>query len=94
MVEVIWTNQALIDLENIGTYIAQDSERYAQLTITKLFTKTDILKVFPYSGRIVPEKNMDTIRELIDGSYRILYEITEATTIHVLAVHHSSKFLF
>jgi toxin ParE1/3/4 len=93
MAEVIWTNHALADLESIANYIAQGSERYAQLTIQKLFFKTEKLKFFPHSGRMVPEKNKSTIRELIDGNYRIIYEIINENTIYILAVHHSAKLL-
>ena len=37
MAEVIWTESALAALEDIGEYIAKDSVRYAELTVTKLF---------------------------------------------------------
>jgi plasmid stabilization system protein ParE len=56
MVKLIWTDQAINDLGDIGDYIAENSERYAKLTIQKLFERTDILKQFPLTGRIVPEK--------------------------------------
>jgi len=93
MVEIIWTNHALADLESIASFIAQDSDKYAQLTIRKLFTKTDVLKSFPQSGRVVPEKNNTNIRELIEGNYRIIYEVVNESVIYVLTVHHSSKLL-
>lgn len=31
MVKVVWTDSAILDLDNIGEYIAKDSERYAQI---------------------------------------------------------------
>ena len=65
MVKLIWTDQAINDLQDIGEYIAENSENYAKLTIKKLFERTVILKNFPKSGRIVPEKNEENIRELI-----------------------------
>ena len=73
MVKVIWTDQAIHDLDNIGEYIAKDSPRYASLTVERLFHSTDILKTQPKLGRIVPEFNEDTIRELIYKSYRLVY---------------------
>lgn len=33
MVKIIWTDQAIDDLNSIGAYIAQDSSRYASITI-------------------------------------------------------------
>lgn len=56
MVKLIWTDQAIEDLGNIGDYIALNSEKYAKLTIKKLYERTHVLKIFPKSGRIVPEK--------------------------------------
>ena len=35
MVEVIWTDNAIEDLNDIGEYIARDSERYAEITVLK-----------------------------------------------------------
>lgn len=75
MVKLIWTDQAISDLGDIGDYIAETSEKYAKLMVTKLYERTDLLKTFPQAGRIVPEKSEDNVRELIEGSYRIIYEV-------------------
>ena len=48
------------------------------------------LAQFPQSGRIVPEFNDETIRELIYGSYRIIYKIS-GTTCSIVAVIHGSR---
>ena len=37
MVKVVWTESALSDLNDIGEFIAKDSVRYAELTVSKLF---------------------------------------------------------
>jgi toxin ParE1/3/4 len=91
MVKLIWTDQAIEDLGNIGDYIALNSEKYAKFTIKKLYERTDVLKIFPKSGRIVPEKNEENIRELIEGNYRIIYEIFSDELIYVLTVFHSAR---
>jgi plasmid stabilization system protein ParE len=91
MVKLIWTDQAINDLGDIGDYIAENSEKYAKLTVKKLFDRTDILKTFPQAGRIVPEKNDENIRELIEGNYRIIYEIISADQINILTVYHSAR---
>ena len=56
MAKLIWTDHSINDLGDIGDYIAENSEKYAKLTIKKLVERTDILKTFPQAGRIVPEK--------------------------------------
>lgn len=91
MVKLIWTDQAITDLGDIADYIAENSEKYAKLTVKKLFERTDILKTFPQAGRIVPEKNEENLRELIEGNYRIIYEIVSADQINILTVYHSAR---
>jgi addiction module RelE/StbE family toxin len=91
MAKLIWTDHALKDLDDIGEYIAENSDKYARLTIKRLFEKTRILKKFPKTGRIVPEKNQENLRELIEGNYRIIYEIVTADRIYILTVYHSAR---
>ena len=91
MVKLIWTDQAIDDLGDIGDYIAENSESFAKLTVKKLFERVDILKAFPLSGRIVPEKNEETLRELIEGNYRIIYEVISPNQINILTVYHSAR---
>ncbi len=91
MVKLIWADQAIDDLGDIGNYIAESSEKYAKLTVQKLYDRTDILKQFPLAGRIAPEKNNENIRELIEGNYRIIYEIASDDSLYILAVHHSAR---
>lgn len=47
MAKLIWTDQAIDDLGDIGDYIAETSEKYAKLTVQKLYERTDILKNRP-----------------------------------------------
>lgn len=91
MVKLIWTDQAINDLGDIGDYIAENSEKYAKLTVQKLFERTEILKTYPQAGRIVPEKNEENVRELIEGNYRIIYEIASSDQVNILSVYHSAR---
>lgn len=91
MVKVIWTEQAIDDLTNIAQYSSSYSEKYASTIVSKLFNKTNILKTMPRIGRMVPERQHDNIRELIEGNYRIIYEISREDRIEILTVHHSSR---
>jgi addiction module RelE/StbE family toxin len=93
MVKVVWTDFAIRDLNDIGEYIAKDSERYAKVVIQNLFESTDLLESHPKAGRIVPEFNNKNLRELIRGSYRIVYRIVDIYRIDILTVHHSTRLL-
>ena len=91
MVKVIWAERAIDDLTSIAAYSNRYSEKYATFIVSKLFDKVDILKKMPRIGRIVPEKNEENIRELIDGNYRIIYELRGNDRIEILMVHHASR---
>ena len=90
MAEIVWSERALNDLEVIGEYIALDSIRYAEATVKLLFGRTQVLSKSPKIGRVVPEFGNENLRELIEGSYRIVYRINpECTIIEMVTVHHS-----
>jgi addiction module RelE/StbE family toxin len=91
MVKVVWAERAIDDLNNIAEYHSRYSENYASSVVSKLFNKVSILKKMPKVGRKVPERNDERIRELIEGNYRIIYELKDEERIEVLLVHHSSR---
>ncbi len=91
MAQVIWSDSALQDLDDIGEYISKDSLRYAEITVDLLFTSVYILEDHPKAGRIVPEFEIQSIRELIRGNYRVVYQLFDERNIQILAVHHGAK---
>ena len=93
MVEVIWTDSALQDLDDIGEYISRDSERYAEITVELLFSSLSILEDHLKAGRMVPEFEIQSLRELIQVNYRIVYQIVEYHLIQIIAVHHAARLL-
>jgi toxin ParE1/3/4 len=93
MVKVVWTDSAIKDLNDIGEYIARDSQRYAELTVEKLFNSVDILEKNPKAGKMVPEFEDDNIRELIRGSYRIVYHLVNDFRIDILTVHNCARLI-
>ena len=91
MVKVIWTDSAIQDLHDIGKYISNDSPKYAKLTVSSLIDATSILINHPKAGKMVPEFDLQSFRELIWGSYRIVYKIVDYERIDILTVHHSAR---
>ena len=92
MVKFIWTDFAIDDLKSIHEYISKDSKVYADRYIEKLIFRIDQLEHFPLSGRIVPEFGQETIRELIEGNYRIVYKINQGF-IGIVRVQHAARLL-
>ena len=76
MARLRWTTQALDDIEAICRFIARDSEHFARLFANKIIDKATTLESFPKAARIVPESNLDHIREILHGNYRIIYHLT------------------
>lgn len=91
MVKINWTQLALSDLEDIHEYISKDSHRYAQITVNKLYNRVESLKRQPISGRIVPEFEDTSIRELIEGNYRIVHYLVTDERIDILRIYHTAR---
>ena len=82
-----WSEEALEDIESIATYIEKDSPFYATSVVSKFFEKAETLQDFSKSGRIVPEINDVTIREIFMYSYRLIYKLKEEKILLVAVVH-------
>jgi toxin ParE1/3/4 len=93
MAEVIWTQIAKEDLQDIYDYISLDSEVYALRVIDKIVERTEILSKHPMTGREVPEFGQKEIREVIEGNYRIVYYLEDADKIQIIRVHHGARLL-
>jgi len=93
MVKIVWTELSTKDLEEIFDYIAKDSKRYASITVNKIYNRAQDIIYNPNIGRIVPETNVDAIREVISGNYRIVYKIISEFQVDILRVYHSARLL-
>lgn len=90
--KILWSPLAVDRVAEIAEYISQDSPVAAENWINTVFKKVEGLKEFPKSGRIVPETDGRTIRELIYGNYRIIYRIEEQR-LSILTVRHGKQML-
>lgn len=90
MAKINWTMQALEELADIHAYLSGNSEKYAEFTIDSILESVSQLEAFPFSGRIVSEMNIQTIREIILLKYRIIYQIID-DKVDIIAIRHSSK---
>ena len=73
--KVHWTDTAQGHLDAIHAFIARDSAAYAKRTVDRLTRRSQQMANFPLSGRRVPEYDVEQIREVIEGPYRIIYHI-------------------
>ena len=90
--EIIWSENALNDIEAIASYIEKDSLHYAKAVVSTFFEKTDILIDFPLLGRVVPEYNETNTRELFIYSYRLIYKVN-SSHISILTLIHGKRLI-
>jgi len=91
-VKVFWTEAALSQLQAIHDYIAQTSPDYALRMVDRLTRRSIQIADFPFSGRMVPEYEVNEVREIIESPYRIIYLVDSAQSrVDVLAVVHGSR---
>ena len=93
MVKVVWTQRALSDLEDIGDYISKDSTKYAKLTLEKIVDTASLISINPFLGRGIPETTDKSIREIIKGNYRVIYQIRNESSVFILTVFHTARLL-
>jgi len=91
MVKVKWSKEAIENIFEIREYYIKVSPSYAEEITDRIFEKENILISFPKIGRVVPELNNESIREIIFKSYRIIYMFFDEKNINIIAVHNSSK---
>ena len=90
--KVRWTRTAIGHLASIYDHIRQDSPRYARRMVDHITARSQQISNFPRSGQVVPEYQDPDIREVIEGSYRVIYKVA-ANEVRVLAVIHGARLL-
>ncbi len=93
MARVIWSPQALDDLDAIRDFIAVDAPRTAQRFIRRIFERVDRLESFPLSGTIVPALGRKEFREVLLKKYRIIYRVHTEELVEIVTVYHGSRLL-
>jgi len=91
MVRLIWSELATNELQEIFDYISKDSKLYAKRQVNRIRQKTIKLKTSKYIGKEVEELGIPTIRELIEGNYRIIYKVLSDHEVAILTIHHSAR---
>lgn len=90
MAQIIWSEPALLDLNEIAEYIALDKPDAASHLVQTVFSRTERLEEFPESGRKPPELKKSRYKELIVGPCRIFYRI-EKNKVYILYVMRSER---
>ena len=89
--KVVWAPLALEKLEATAKFIALDKPSAADKWVNDVFDLTDLLGSQPELGREVPELLGSSYREVIFGSYRIIYKVENE--IKILTLRNSRQLL-
>ena len=91
MAQIIWTEPALFDLEELAQYIALDDINAAKNLVRKIFNTVSRLEEFPNSGRKPPElERTSRYLEVIENPCRIFYRI-DNNQVYILYVMRSGR---
>jgi toxin ParE1/3/4 len=88
--KVAWTDRARRHLRAIHDYIAQDSPRNATRMVDRITRKSEALARFPLLGHVVPEYESESIRQTLEGNYRIIHRV-QPDRVEIIAVIHGAR---
>ena len=89
--KVVWSPLALEKLQATSKFIALDKLSAAEEWVNDIFDRTELLGSQPEMGREVPELLGSSYREMVFGSYRIIYKIEHE--IKILTLRNSRQLL-
>ena len=89
---IVWSPLAIERVAEMAEYVARDNPTAAARWVESVFAAVKRLSTFAESGRHVPETRRADIREVLLGSYRIIYRL-DRTAIMVLTVRHGKQML-
>jgi len=89
---IVWSDPAVDDLEAAVYFIAKDSDAYARSLAQIAIDAAESLRTFPNRGHRLPDPKLGRFRELIIGSYRLVY-LVERKRVLIVAVLHGHRAL-
>ena len=86
MAEIIWTETALNNIDNIAEYISVESIFYASQFVQKILSFANKLEKYPQIGKPVPELSGYSYHEIVFKKYRVIYRI-HSDIVYIISVH-------
>jgi plasmid stabilization system protein ParE len=89
---LVWSPEAVEDIDAIAAYIERDSPWYARAVASKIVETAESIPEYPELGRIVPEIDDPAIRERLLHRYRVIYRLDEARVLIAAVIHGRQDF--
>lgn len=87
-----WSGQSRADLEAIHSFIARDSEFYANQMVQRLILRAERILKHPSSGHPVHEYPEEILKEVHESPYRIIYR-PSAIGVEIVTIVHFRQIL-
>ena len=92
MARIIWTRQALDDLEQLLEFIAKQAPVAACRFAEKIIDRVEVLQKHSKLGGLIPEDERGVYRQIVQGNYRVIYR-SGGDFVYLVAVHHAARLL-
>ena len=90
--KVRFSHSARADINHIVRYISSDNPKQAFRFARLLIEHAMSLAQFPERGRVVPELALESVREIVVRTYRIVYRVDHQTQlIEVIRFWHAAR---
>lgn len=87
--QVVWTTAALECVDEVLGFISEDSASAAAKILDAIDATAASLATLSERGRVVPELNDPSIREVYVYRYRLMYQVS-SSEVRMLAVLHGA----
>ena len=89
---LVWSPEAIEDIQAIVAYIERDSPWYAKAVASKIVETAEAIPQYPELGRVVPEIGNSAIRERFVHRYRIIYRVDDTRVLVAAVIHGRQDF--
>jgi len=90
--KLVWSPTARRRAQQTVDFIEQDSPRGAVDWLDGLVERVELLRDLPDQGRVVPEWNDASVREIMYEPYRVIYEVFP-DHVEILTLSHYRQIL-
>ena len=88
-----FAHSAVADLEEVQAWYRRlDAPEVGARVIAGIIAQIERLSEFPESGRVVPEFDVPSLREIIDPPFRIVYRL-QAERVLIVRIRRSERLM-
>lgn len=93
MASVIWTEPAILDLEEITEFISYENPEAASRVSQRVLRHVRHLAKFPRLGPVIHEQPESQYRQIVESPCRVIYRVDDADVVYILHVIRFERLL-